>query len=173
MPYWCRMKKLSIRHISCITYTTEGKFSAKMAGMKIVTIGRCPCRHHRTRIAAGDVSCSSTGIEHHRRRLKRFQRKFFDWSEQRPAHISCKACKCGPPFSARVTATMRTISCLWLLVEAKTPMMPMGLAVYSTDSRPFILCNFRTRTGKFSGKLTDGMKLKIVRKKNKVVFENH
>lgn len=155
LPYWCRMKKSQVRRNSCITYTTEGKIPGKIADVKKVTIDRCPCRHHQTEIAAGDVSCFSTGIENQRPPFKGFRKKFFDWNEQRPAHISCKACKCDPPFSARVTATMRTISCLRLLVEAKTPMIPMGLAVYSTNFHPFILCNHCPKTGKISGKMTD------------------
>ncbi len=173
LPYWCRMKKSSVRRISCITYTTEGKISGKMAGVKIVTIYRCPSRHHRTRIASGGLNCFSTGIENHRRWFKWLLEKPVASNGQRPARISCKACKCCPPFSARVPAMMKTISCHRLPVEAKTPMIPMDLAVYSANSRPFILCNYRTRTGKISGKMTDGMKLKVVRKKNKAVYENH
>jgi hypothetical protein len=87
------MKKSRVRRNSCITYTTEGKIPGKIADVKIVTMDRCPCRHHQTEIAAGDVNCFSTGIENHRRRFKGLLEKPVASNGQRPARISCKACK--------------------------------------------------------------------------------
>lgn len=41
-------EKTSAKSIWCITYTTEGKISGRIGGMKVVARGRCPCRHRRT-----------------------------------------------------------------------------------------------------------------------------
>jgi len=48
LPCWCCMKKSSANFIWCITYTTAKKIPVKMAAMKVIVRGRCPCRHRRT-----------------------------------------------------------------------------------------------------------------------------
>jgi hypothetical protein len=157
--------------ISGITYTTEGEISGKMAGMEIATIGRCPSRHRRARIDSGEGNHFSTRIGNRQRSFKQCREKPVALDGRNSAQISCKACKCCPPLSARVPAMMKTTSNQRLPAEVKKPVVSLAACVpaeFNFDQRLIHVGRHRRHTAAMKGMA----ERKVVRKAHRPASEN-
>jgi hypothetical protein len=125
-PCLCRMKKTLAKCISCITYTFEGKFSGRLAGMTVGTINSDSRPHRQTLPVVAGMSRIVPGIETKWRCRKNPGEQFITSTPPLSPRRFCKVCKLVPLVFARVPAMTKIIADCSTLPKTKIPMRSMA-----------------------------------------------
>ena len=134
-PCLCRMKKSLSKCISCITYTFEGEFSVKLAGMTVITSDSDSCPHRQTLavVAGPSRTFADTGMKWRCR--KNPGEQFITSTRPLSPGRYCKVCKLIPPVFARVPAMEKIIADCSALTKAETPIRSMALLGFHYGQR--------------------------------------